>query len=47
MINWYWHKFMQYVGYREVWYFPSRHMPMSDFWCWEFRPDLPKGKYKA
>ena len=47
MIRWYWHKFMQHIGYRQVWYFPSRHMPMGDFWVWEYRPDLPKGVYNA
>lgn len=45
MIRWYWEKFMQFIGYRKVWYFPSRHMPMGDFWVWEYRPDMPKGEY--
>jgi hypothetical protein len=45
MIRWYFEKFMQAIGYRKFWYFPSRRMPMSDFWIWKFRPDLPEGVY--
>ena len=45
MIRWYFEKFMQRVGYRKVWYFPSRHMPMADFYLWEYRPDLAPGTY--
>jgi hypothetical protein len=45
MIRWYFEKFMQTIGYRKFWYFPSRRMPMSDFWIWKFRPDLSKGEY--
>lgn len=45
MIRWYFEKFMQRVGYRKVWYFPSRHMPMGDFYLWKYRPDLAPGTY--
>lgn len=48
MILWYWNKFMQFVGYRKIWYFPTKHMTgLGDFWQWEYRPDLPKGEYEA
>jgi len=47
MIRWYWEKLMQVIGYRKVWYFPTQHMSgLSDFWLWEYRPDIPKGVYK-
>ena len=46
MIRWYWDLFMQNVGYRKVWYFPTRHMSgLADFWRWEYRPDLAPGVY--
>lgn len=46
MIRWYFEKLMQRVGYRKVWYFPSRYnMPMADFYLWEYRPDLAPGTY--
>lgn len=45
MIKYYWTSFLQYLGYRMVWYFPSRHMPMADFYVWEYRPDISKGVY--
>ena len=48
MIRWYWDKFMQWLGYRKVWYFPTdRGVPLGDFWVWQYRPDLPKGTYRG
>ena len=48
MIRWYWDLFMQRMGYRKVWYFPTRHMSgLADFWCWEYRPDLAPGVYRS
>ena len=48
MIRWYWEKVLQAIGYRKFWYFPSNHgVRLSDFWQWEYRPDLPKGEYKV
>ncbi len=48
MIRWYWDIFMQFLGYRKFWYYPSsRGVPLSDFWMWEYRPDLSKGEYIA
>jgi len=47
MINWYWSKFLQYLGYRKMWYFPSNHgIALGDFSRWEYRPDLEPGEYK-
>lgn len=48
MVIWYWEKFLQRIGYRKFWYYPSRHgLHMSDFYNWEYRPDLESGEYIA
>lgn len=48
MIRWYWDKFMQRLGYRKVWYFPTKYgIGLGDFWTWKYRPDLPKGEYRG
>lgn len=39
-------KFMQKLGFRKVWYFPSNHgLLMSNFWTWEYRPNIKPGVY--
>ena len=47
MIKYYLNIFLQKIGYRKVWYFPSRYMPMADFCKWEYRPDLRKGEWNS
>ena len=47
-LDYHYHRLMQHLGFREVWYFPSHHyMMMGDFWDWEYRPDLPPGVYNG
>ena len=47
MIQYHWHKMLQRLGYRKVWYYPSRTLPLTDFYRWHYRPDLPPAEYKA
>ena len=46
MIKYFFESFMQLVGYRKVWYYPSKYgLPMADYSKWVFRPDLAPGVY--
>lgn len=41
----FWH-FMNFVGYRRVFYFPSeKGLRMADFSRWEYAPKIPKKDY--
>jgi hypothetical protein len=47
MIKYYFSKFMMWLGYRKVWYFPSnKGIPMANFYSWEYHPKLEKRIYR-
>ena len=46
MINYYWRKFMRWLGYRRVFYRPSdKGLNMGDFWLWEYAPHTEARDY--
>jgi hypothetical protein len=46
MINYYWRKFMRWLGYRRVFYRPSdKGLHMGDFWLWEYAPHTEERDY--
>lgn len=46
MIEYYHRKFMEFLGYRKVWYMPmNRGVNLSDFYKWEYYPKSEKKVY--
>lgn len=46
MIAYYFKRLMWWLGYRHVFYMPSRHgIKCADFWSWHYAPHSPKRDY--